>query len=309
MNVNNQEVIDRNNRPNVLQKVGLRVYFYNDGELQDPYEISSVSVFNDYADFSPSSILSANNIAASSTSAILMHFEASGSTLTTASGFDSSNYTPGVTASGIYRLGIGEYVVVLDGTLSLSGDLNGSTIANQVSAVGDYVDVWTVKMTQGSIYKAVINEFELFDDTFFTVTEPLIVKTTNSLITRKVKLGSTKKIHVDTKVAIENDIDDAINNIFKDSVVSSPQFRILKKNEGSNLPDYVEVSGYSDTSALIDVTSNNDMLFTWDTNDIKTHAKVATGELGSITGPYILQVRYTILDEVIQTQDFYLLLT
>ena len=47
------------------------------------------------------------------------------------------------------------------------------------------------------------------------------------------------------------------------------------------------------------------MLLLWDTNDLKTHASVATGELGSITGTYMLQVQYDVLDEVVQSPDFY----
>ena len=42
---NTQVVVDRGNRPNVSQRVGLRTYFINDGAYVDPYEISSVQLF------------------------------------------------------------------------------------------------------------------------------------------------------------------------------------------------------------------------------------------------------------------------
>jgi hypothetical protein len=307
MKVNTYDVVERHNRPDVLQRVGLRTLFYNDGVLTDPYEISSVTVFNDYVDFHPSAILSGTTLSTSAADVVLMSFGASGESITSATEFDASNYTPGATASGIYRLGVGDYIVILDGILSLSGNYEGSTVANSVSAVGNYIDVWTVKMVEGSIYKTLINEFELFDDTFFSVTEPLIIKASNNLVNKRFQLGSKQKIHVSTKIYVENKIDDAIRNIFRDSVITEAQFRILKINEGNALAPYVEVSGYSATSSLIQTTSNNDLIFLWDTELLKTHPSLLSGDMSSIKGTYVLQVRYNVLDELIQTPDFYML--
>jgi len=45
MLVNNTTVVDRGNRPNISQRVGLRTYFINDGAYVDPFEISSVLIF------------------------------------------------------------------------------------------------------------------------------------------------------------------------------------------------------------------------------------------------------------------------
>ena len=45
MEVNGTPVVDRGNRPNVSQRVGLRTFFINDGAYVDPYEISSVKLF------------------------------------------------------------------------------------------------------------------------------------------------------------------------------------------------------------------------------------------------------------------------
>jgi hypothetical protein len=308
MKVNTIDVIERHNRPDVMQKVGLRVLFYNDGILVDPYEISSVSVFSKDATFDPSTILDGATLASSTSAIVHMNFGNS-ATLTTDSIFDASNYTPGTTASGVFKLDTGDYVVILDGTVALSGAYEGVAIANSASATKEYVDVWTVKMSAGSSYKALINQFELFDDTFFTITEPLILHTSTKLVNKHFKLGSKQKIHVTTKINIENNIDQAIQNIFKDSVLTDAQFRIVKLNDGSHLANHVEVSGFSDTSALIDITSNNDMLLLWDTNDLKTHASVATGAFGSITGTYMLQVKYTVLDEDVQSQDFYFIVS
>jgi len=305
MKVNSVEVIERHNRPDVLQKVGLRTLFYNDGVLVDPYEISSVTVFSKDANFSPSTILDGNNLDSSAASALVHMGFGTSAQLTSNSVFDASNYTAGTTASGIFKVGTGDYVVILDGTLNLSGEYEGVVTSNSASVTKEYIDVWTVKMAAGSSYKALIGEFELFDDTFFTTTEPLILSTTTKLIKKHFKLGSKEKLRVTSQINLENEMDLAMQNIFKDSVLSDAKFRIVKLNEGSHLANHVEVSGFSDTSGLIDITSNNDMLLLWNTNDLKTHAKTLTGELGSITGTYMLQVQYNVLDEIVQSPDFY----
>ena len=46
MQLNSIRVIDRHQRPNVLNKVLLRSFFINDGAMQDPYQVSSVNVFS-----------------------------------------------------------------------------------------------------------------------------------------------------------------------------------------------------------------------------------------------------------------------
>ena len=80
MQLNSTAVVDRNNRPNIGQKVGLRAFFLNDGAYSNPYEISSVSIFTKGANISPSTILDSTTLLVSATP--LMHFEASGQTLT-----------------------------------------------------------------------------------------------------------------------------------------------------------------------------------------------------------------------------------
>ena len=163
MQVNNTEVVNRDNRPNVSQRVGLRTFFINDGAYVDPYEISSVQLFARSVTLSPKTVLDADQLVSVTP---LMAFAASGSlglgsptvhcTETSptaapcnlaANGFDPAGYNPAITASGIYRVGVGEYVVVLDQTLSLSGwDYTTSTqvAASSLSSVNNYVDLWTV---------------------------------------------------------------------------------------------------------------------------------------------------------------------
>jgi hypothetical protein len=45
MKINNNQVTTRHERPTVLGPTALILYFINDGQYADPYEISGVSIF------------------------------------------------------------------------------------------------------------------------------------------------------------------------------------------------------------------------------------------------------------------------
>ena len=306
---------DRHNRPNTLQKVLLRAFFINDGAYQDPVDISGVTIVTKVSNTSPSTILGSDELLSTdlSQSQILMQFGGF------ASGLASTSYTPVVNASGIYKFGTGEYGVVLDNTLSLSGwyDFNGSAfeVANAASATGNYLDVWTAKLAGGSNYKSIINEFTLYADTFFTMTQPLMLKSSNRLVNKHLTLGSKTDLKFTTEITVENkDIDESVKNIFKDSVITSAMVEISKINDSVNLPSRVEVSGFSDTAALIDVTSDNTIIFTWDTEDIRNLGTTAIEQtkrenLGSPTGTYAARVSYNLLNEKIISPLFHFIVS
>jgi hypothetical protein len=225
---------------------------------------------------------------------------ANSSVLTANSSFDSSNYTPATTASGIYKLGTGQYSVVLDGGLNLVGRYLNTAVPNQASATTTYIDVWTVKMFAGSEYAVYINEFKLFDDTLFTTTQPLLVTTTNKLRNKNVKLGSKIDLTISTEFNIGNkDIDSSIKNIFKDSVITNPAIQIVKLNDDYTLPARVVVSSFANTSSLVDVTSDNSILFSWNTENLYTLPAIAAGTFGPLTGVYQIQTKYNVLNQTI----------
>ena len=310
MQLNGTSVVDRNNRPTVLQKVGLRAFFINDGVYVDPYDISAVTIFDKSANFTPSTILDDNLIASGIDASIVrMNYAPSGD-------MSPSNYNPDTditSTSGVYRVKEGEYIVVLDGTQDISGvyNLHGSSVLvpNSASAVKDYIDVWTVMLAEGSTYQSLINDFHLYDDTFFVVTEPLLLTASNKLINKHVTLGSKENIKIATEVTINNKtIDSSVENLFRDSAVVSPQIKIEKLNEGTEtLPAHVEVSGFSDTSALIDVTSDNTMVLNFDTTTLATHLNVA--DFGGLVGQYRITAKYTLLNELIVTPPQYFTLS
>ena len=298
MQINNVTVIDRGNRPNYTQRVGLVAYFINDGAYVDPYEVSAVQLFAKASTLTPSSVLDGDNLV----SAVpLMTYGASGATLTSDGNFDESNYSPNTTASGIYRISQGKYAVVLDNTINVSGwDVNTSTqnAAAGLSSVGDYVDIWTVKLSQASNYQIISQDFSLFEDTFFAFTEPLLLTASNNLVNKNVRFGEVIDLKVMTDTTLQNkNIPQSVQNIFKESVVTSATVDIKKVNHDPSLEGPFSVT----TSATMDITSDNTLVYTWDTNDITCGAT-----FGSTNGTYSVRVKYTILNQTIISPLFYL---
>jgi len=316
MLINGHAVVDRHNRPSVDQRVVLRAFFMNDGVFQDPYAISGVTVFSKAADTSPSTLLGspvAGLISSNVSGNALMHF---GNTVvnTTATSYDTTNYTPGTHASGVFRLGTGEYAVVLDGTVNLSGayglwGAGGKTqIANAATAAIDYIDVWTVKSAESSNYKSMIQDFTLHDDTFMILSEPLLLKSTSKLINKKIKLNSQIDLKISNEITLENKgLDRSIINIFKDSAITEAALKIEKHNDEPGLPARVTVADFSDTAASVDITADNTLVYNWDTGDLATHSQTVAGNLGSLTGHYSVQAKFQLLNQIIYTDLFNLI--
>jgi len=72
---------------------------------------------------------------------------------------------------------------------------------------------------------------------------------------------------------------------------------IMKHNDADQtLPSWVTVSGYGDTSSLVETTSDNTFLLKFNTNNL-TNGSVTN--LGNGTGTYSVKLKYTILDETL----------
>jgi len=308
MKINEKEVTTRHERPTVEGPTALILYFINDGQYVDPHSISGVSIFAASDNQNPSSVIGSDGEISTSAS-ILMHFS-NDEAATTDSSFDASNYTPDVVgaASGIYKLDTGKFACVLNspalvpsGVFNLSGT---NTIINRVSSTGDYIDVWTVKRVAGSDLDTIINEFTLTEDRFFGVTEPLLFRVATRLENNHLVLGSKVDLKFTNEFTLENaNIDRSIVNLFKQSLVTQPAIEIYKKNQDRNLDARVEVSGYSNTSALVDTTSEDTVVFTFDTESLKTHPKLLDGTLGSMTGTYVARLKFNALNQTIISND------
>lgn len=358
MQLNHINVIDRHERPNVINKVLLRSFFINDGAMQDPYQISSVNIFYRPVGSSPSSVLNSDNLVAESKAGdAKMCFQPSSTgivfedTGNPAPQFAVSTYTgqlapfpiydemtgevtewehsqPCSGVSGIYRIGEGEYGLVLDGILN--GELSGvsdefteealgiyGNIHNTASAATTYTDIWTVKLTKNSPWTTVINNFELFTDTFYTLTEPPIISTNHKLMNSRIKLGSKIQLKVVVDLTLQNrNIDSSLKNIFKNMALHNAKFKIMKVDQqadsfpsrvtildfggsapygavdpGTGLPEMIEPS--------IDVTSDNTLLLFFDTE--LSLRDFPPKDLATPVGTYSVEVEYDLLRETIRS--------
>jgi hypothetical protein len=305
MQLNNTSLVDRQNRPQVNQRVGLKIYFINDGEYVDPYEVSSVKLLKKSVVTSGTALDSEERLVSATP---LMTFAAS-STLTSDSAFDTSNYTPATDASGIFRISKGQYVVVLDQILDSSGyDQTTASVghSNTLSAVTDYVDIWTVKLTSASKYQVIINDFKLYEDTFFAITEPLQFKPSNTLYNKHLRLGEKVDLRFGTEIGIMNqDITEEVKNIFKTSVINNASLEIKKVNQDHNFDGPFTVSGYADTSSLTSISSDNTITMNFDTTNLTSLGAFQLGNFGSVTGTYSVQVKYNLLNQTIISPLYY----
>lgn len=316
MNLNNVILVDRQNRPGVLDRVGLIAYFVNNGRYYDPYQISSVTIFRPEDNYYPSSVIAWNNeidYTAYLDKSLMGYCNVSSETSTTS--FDPSNFPTSIlgqqSENSIYRISQGKYAVVLNGQVGNQvGYLNlsdapgfstaGRDITNACSNTGDYIDVWTIRWTADSDLTTIVNSFSLYQDRMHVLTEPIMMRTHHRLVNNRVQLGSKINLKVSIEKTAENpNLDETIRNLFVASVVDSPMIEITKLNIDRNLPSRVTVSSYGDTSSLVNITSDDTLIFNWDTSLLTSHPRLLDGTFGSLTGTYDVRVKYTLFEETI----------
>lgn len=303
MLLNNYQVTERQNRPGVLSNVALRALFINDGEYFDPYAISGVAIFSRADNLYPSSVLAENGEINPAVSGNIKMYFSNPNTAVTSTNYNVSNYAP--SSPRIFRTGIGQYVAVLSpnnepGTFNLSG--SNELISNTIEQVGDYIDVWSVVLFSGEPVTTFLNDFTLNRGRFTVITEPLMVKVNSRVSNNRIVLGSKIDIKVNNEINVENrNITEEITNLFKDSIIVDPALEIVKLNQDRTLPARVIVSSFADTSGFTSVTSDNTVIFTWDTDALKSHPQLYNGNLGSLTGAYEITLQFNVLHERIKT--------
>ncbi len=314
MQLNGTSLVDRYARPSVGNKVALRTFFLNNGQLLDPYDVSACTVFARVSNFTPSGVVGDDGLIDSDYSAVvLMSFGGAGDVGAPHDGKDgrvtSENlawvsgtlYSPGNQASGIYRSDTGDYVAVLDGEVDLSGffDQKGVAfeVANGASSVQEYIDVWTVKLFQSSEYQVFVNQFSLTDDTFTTITEPLILNASEKLITKHVRIGEIIDMVIPTEFTVINrSIPESIKNTLTNYPISDVLVEVQKVNEDNvNQPAREVIQAFG--AANVTVGSDSTILYNLDTNTLAP----TTG----VPGNYIITVRYTLLNQTFQSSPLY----
>lgn len=326
--LNNITVIPRHNRPSTEERVELQMHYIVGGSLYDPYEIETVHIFKDTTASSAEFPYITNGIsenlidlAASSvnygliaTSALdYSVFRYGFDTATYVSSLDTSSYSLDASAaSGIYRgQGYSEGVFSVVVAPSISGtETDGSprTIAASGLQSGDYFDIWTVRHREDGSKRTFIQQFTLNLDSVIILSEPLILDSSIELKQRYVQLGSKEDLRFEVRYGVANrSMSRAEKNIFRETLLRNAAIRITKLNEETNLDSRYEVSGFSDTSGVVRVTSTDDVLFNFDTTKLTAIAN-ATTAYGTVAGVYELQLEFTLLTETIRSPRFKVIL-
>ena len=295
--LNGHNVTPRHNRPGVLGNTYLEFFFINNGAFDHPYEVCSVHVFADLYKGDSGELLNSSGTLDSSTVSSLakMEFTNSGTvngSTPTASGFDPSGFANSVaTASAIYRIGDGEghFAAVLKPEALWAGGAS----ANSASSTGKYFDIWTVVDVNGSTPRTYAHSFELFRDVIFSITEPLLITTSHSLVQKYVNKNSLVKLQIKSDHVVNNrNISEEIKNVFTQSVVNNAAIRIIKlKDDTSTGLPYDQIKNWGDTSGYVQIDSEDTITYNWDT-------------VGVETGMYELQVSSSVLDQVILSDKF-----
>lgn len=324
--LNSITVIPRHNRPSTEERVELQLHYIVGGALSDPYSIESVHIFKDTTASSlefpyitngitenlmdlAASSPTYGQIAASALDNSVFRFSMGSGVQVTSSVYDTSNFSlDSSAASGIYRSDNyteGVFSVVL--TPGLSGtESDGTDRVIDASGLqsGDYFDIWTIRNTSTGALRTFIHAFTLSEDAVITTTEPLIIEPTVKLMNRYVEMGSKEDLHFTVNYGIGSPtLSNAEKNIFRESVLRNAKLSIFKLNEDPNLATRFEVSSFADTSGTIRVTSQDDILFKFDTTVLQTIANADTN-YGSIVGVYEVQVEFDVLTETIRSPRF-----
>ena len=322
MQLNGVTLVDRFNRPSVNGKVAVRTLFINDGKFIDPYDVSACTIFAKVSNETPAFIADPIDglIKSAATSEVLMNFNISGNPAA-ADGHNgifpsvTSNkladtlwfppYVPGDRASGIHRVGVGDYVAVLDGSLltDLSGTYDirypyqgGIEVVNGASSVQDYIDVWTVKLYSGSEYQLFINSFSLYNDTFTTITEPLLITTRNRLLNKNLRFGEKLDMKITTDITVQNStLSEETKNILKDYPITNPLVTVKKVNDDSvNQAAWTTIQENQPAT----LTTDNTILYTIDTVG-----------LALSVGTYFITAKYSYLTQDFVTPPYYFTIT
>lgn len=303
INLNGVEFPERHEKPAVGGRVGLRAFFYNDGQVVDPFDISAVSVFA-YTEYASRSLFTTPGNLVDVEPLMQFGFNETETYPQNAAAYTSTwgggeDYDQ---ASGIFKLATGDFLAPLRLDVGLSGAWETTELAaDSVSAATTYIDVWTVKLLEGSNYQSFIHRWNLYQDSFFSITEPLLVKTSTKLSNKHLRWGEVIDLTFPVEVTIENkSIDESILNVLKSTLINNPKIKIVKVNDNPTLDGPFVVEDFTTTGQVVNVTSDGTILYTWDTNNIPT-----SNTFGTAKGTYAVQVRYEVNTETIISPRFY----
>ena len=283
---NNIPVTPRFNRPSPTGKTLLEFQYLKGGVYTDPNEIVSVHIFQDtnLGDSSNWLDLSANSI---EYGLIASSLEVCAVAAFTGEAAESL-YTPG--SNNIFQRGVGKYGVVLEGEMGWT-DAEGTTRTLTNAPAAKYWDIWTIRDVIGGALTTYIHQFELFFDSIISLTEPLMVTTTQRLVQKYINKNSKTDLHITSSHTVTNsNITSEVKNIFNNTILNNAAIRIIKlKDDTSTGTPYEEVVAWTSTGVV--VNSDDTIIYNWDT---ATHA----------VGTYELQVSSTFLNQNVFSDKF-----
>ena len=292
---NGYSVVKRYNRPSILLRTQLEMFFTNNGTYFDPDDISACYILPDTGTTNGSPDIYINRTASDVGTSAYGKLNDVGLSAVVATYIGSgvpSDYEPdeALGTSLIYKVDQGKYSIIADGTFF--PEYSSLGISN-----GTYFDAWLVRdfsATEASAgYKLYWNKFTVFNDRVVTFTEPYQITSKSKLSQKYVELSSivTLRVTTDTFVANRNMSRD-LKEIFRDSVLTGAEIRIRKRNPYTS----GEISTIQDwTSDSIDISSDDTILYTWNTSSLEK-------------GDYIVEVKYQVLEQTFYSDEFSLVL-
>jgi hypothetical protein len=276
----------RFNRPSPTGKTLLEFQYLKGGVYQNPNEIQSVHIFRDtnlgdssnWLDLSAGSTtygLIADSLQVSAVAAFTFQEGESG-------------YTVG--ENSIYERSTGKYAVVLEEGMSwVDASSNARTFSN--APAGKYWDIWTVRDIALGDLVTYIHSFELFEDSIISLTEPLMVTTSQRLVQKYINKNSKTDLHITSSHTVTNsNITPEVKNIFNNTILDNAAIRIIKlKDDTSTGTPYEEVLAWTSTGVI--VNSDDTIIYGWDTAD-------------QAVGTYELQVSSTFLNQNVMSDKF-----
>ena len=283
-------VVKRFNRPNVTTNTLLELFLANNGTYFAAAAVSAVYILPDtgYTQGSPDLYINraASDLGtpeygllnAAGVSSTLATFDIS-SNLNTPNLDPPDAYDPvGPAASSIYQVTEGHMAVVLN-----------EAPFPDVSAIGNYFDIWLVKDFNGANYRLYWNKFTLYDDRIISYTEPYQVTSRNELVQKYIVLGSKERLRINTDHFLANrDLSDDLKNIWRSSVIGAAQIQIRMRHPQTT-GEMTTIVPF--TTSGVEVSSEDTISYLWDTTTLSR-------------GDYTVQVKYTLLDQIIFSEVF-----
>ena len=330
---NGVTVISRGNRPSPIIPAKLDFLNYVAGAPANPFQVCSVHIFpntqfgsaDGYVNRTPGS---ADFGLVSSTATDMLFHNYKRNLVGDRTGFDAnlsamafeSSYMGDLrySSSSIFWVNPGHFSVILQPSgsyFAASAPANNwtKTYTNNTSAVGEYIDIWTVVQVEGSRAQIYVNQFGMQTANTFATTEPLEVTTTNKLTQRYVELGSKKRLQIKTEIVVDNEpMKQSLRNLIETgSLISNPEISIVKLNESPALTSRVDITGNQETdkggftSVGVDLDREGTISYVWDTTNIQPFYE--SDMLGGGPGVYEITVRYNVVDETILSSRFKLI--